>query len=422
MKRRSNLSKNRKTSHSSRSRVSEDQTTDTAIRKHDGFEDIEDVLLVPRLNFIYSVVLIVLCSLFCFWSSLYGDFVFDDAEAIVNNRDVTSNNSVFEIFSHDFWGSDITSNLSHKSYRPLTTLTFKLNYYISGGLHPWGFHLVNIVIHTIVCVFFLLVFDIIYGSVDGYYDIAFQLKFPRASLLSVLFFTLHPIHTESVCGIVGRAELLSALLFALAFIFYAVSCKQGTLLEMPVKMFLLLIASMLLAATAMLCKEQGITVLGVCCVYDTVLAVSDFGSKKTSKKKNSVGMQTTPKLYTFKPFICRQIILGCCGILMILGRFQVMGRTVPKFKPIDNPASFLESSVLRTINYNYIYSLNLWLLIFPSWLCFDWSMGCVPVINTVSDIRILAPIVMWLMICYISWFSCHSTRRRLVHKSRGRVF
>ena len=36
----------------------------------------------------------------------------------------------------------------------------------------------------------------------------------------------------------------------------------------------------------------------------------------------------------------------------------------------------------QIINYNYLYAINAWLLIVPQWLCFDWSMGCVPIINT----------------------------------------
>jgi hypothetical protein len=30
-----------------------------------------------------------------------------------------------DVFLHDFWGDDIQSNVSHKSYRPLTVLTFR---------------------------------------------------------------------------------------------------------------------------------------------------------------------------------------------------------------------------------------------------------------------------------------------------------
>ena len=49
-------------------------------------------------------------------------------------------------------------------------------------------------------------------------------------------------------------------------------------------------------------------------------------------------------------------------------------------------------SVIQIVNYVYIYALNGWLLLVPWWLCFDWSMGCVPLIVSFADLRLLAPI------------------------------
>ena len=42
---------------------------------------------------------------------------------------------------------------SHKSYRPLCVLTFRLNY-LFGELDPVGYHLVNAVLHGVVCILF----------------------------------------------------------------------------------------------------------------------------------------------------------------------------------------------------------------------------------------------------------------------------
>ncbi|GFV32854.1 transmembrane and TPR repeat-containing protein 3 [Trichonephila clavipes] len=39
---------------------------------------------------------------------------------------------------------------SHKSYRPLTVLSFRLNYAVHG-LEPMGYHFINIVLHAFVC-------------------------------------------------------------------------------------------------------------------------------------------------------------------------------------------------------------------------------------------------------------------------------
>lgn len=56
--------------------------------------------------------------------TLQGEFVFDDSVAIVKNNDVTSEYWT-QPFYNDFWGTNIKNNMSHKSYRPFSVLTFK---------------------------------------------------------------------------------------------------------------------------------------------------------------------------------------------------------------------------------------------------------------------------------------------------------
>lgn len=86
---------------------------------------------------LYKYLIVITLSTLPFIFSLNGDFVFDDSEAIVNNKDVVSEDW-FKLFYNDFWGANIKSNLSHKSYRPLTILSFRLlifhnsNIYFSG--------------------------------------------------------------------------------------------------------------------------------------------------------------------------------------------------------------------------------------------------------------------------------------------------
>lgn len=58
-------------------------------------------------------------------NSLHGDFVHDDIPAIVGNGDVNGGNSVLGVFGNDFWGTPMSDATSHKSYRPLTTLSFR---------------------------------------------------------------------------------------------------------------------------------------------------------------------------------------------------------------------------------------------------------------------------------------------------------
>jgi hypothetical protein len=45
---------------------------------------------------------------------------------------------------------EINSDQSHKSYRPLTTLSFRLSRIIAGSLDARAFHIHNVVLHTVV--------------------------------------------------------------------------------------------------------------------------------------------------------------------------------------------------------------------------------------------------------------------------------
>ena len=169
-------------------------------------DEIDSDLPVPKLSFTVASVVVFCVSVLCYFNSCKGDFVFDDSEAIEGNKDLNPDVPLGKLFLHDFWGTNISSNTSHKSYRPLTILTFRFNYWLAGGLKPWGFHLLNVILHAVVSVLCLKLFSILVSGrnkITGtfYYDHATtrtQFPAPRASFISALLFAVHPIHTESV--------------------------------------------------------------------------------------------------------------------------------------------------------------------------------------------------------------------------------
>ena len=74
-----------------------------------------------------QTALLTVLTLLVYINSLEGDFVHDDVAAIVNNRDVTGAGETgwLSMWTNDFWGMAIRDRRSHKSYRPLTILTFR---------------------------------------------------------------------------------------------------------------------------------------------------------------------------------------------------------------------------------------------------------------------------------------------------------
>lgn len=165
-------------------------------------------------HWLVSRSLVAGLALICYLNSCSGDFVFDDSEAIVNNKDVDPGaSSVADVFAHDFWGTKISLNTSHKSYRPLTVLTFQLSYWMAGGRRPFYFHLPNVLLHPIVC---LLLLDVLnYWLRECKDGCKKNVLRPPArcvstvALVAVLLFAVHPIHTESVSTALWALHTLS---------------------------------------------------------------------------------------------------------------------------------------------------------------------------------------------------------------------
>uniref|UniRef100_A0A8D0CPR8 dolichyl-phosphate-mannose--protein mannosyltransferase n=1 Tax=Sander lucioperca TaxID=283035 RepID=A0A8D0CPR8_SANLU len=363
---------------------------------------------LPKLAPVQAKVTVALVALLCFINSYDGEFVFDDSEAIVNNKDLKPTTPLNNIWNNDFWGSNLSSNSSHKSYRPLTVLTFRLNYLLAGGLHPVGFHVLNIILHAVISALMIDVFAILIGGLA--YDVKGRIlnHAPKTSLLAALFFATHPVHTESVAGIVGRADLLCALFFQLSFLTYCKAFNRGRFSVQWV------VVSLLLCAAAMLCKEQGITVLGVNAAFD-VLLICNVNVYELSQRLLLRKIPLDVSEILRMGLLTRLALMGLGGLLMLYARWRIMGTGPPAFTEVDNPASFAENIFLRMVNYNYYYSLNAWLLLCPWWLCFDWSMGCVPLIKSATDWRMVWLLLLWcILIGLISQALCSqdSQRRR----------
>lgn len=70
-------------------------------------------------------VIVSFIAIASYVNGLCGEFVHDDIPAVVRNKDVLALNPITDVFKNDFWGTPMADINSHKSYRPLTTLTFR---------------------------------------------------------------------------------------------------------------------------------------------------------------------------------------------------------------------------------------------------------------------------------------------------------
>ncbi|XP_031961450.1 protein O-mannosyl-transferase TMTC1 isoform X1 [Corvus moneduloides] len=413
-----------------------------------------------------AAVLAGLCAL-CYGNSLRGEFVHDDVWAIVNNPDVRAAAPVSAAFANDFWGKRMAENTSHKSYRPLCVLTFKLNILLAG-MNPFYFHAVNVILHCLVTLVLMYTCD------------KAVFKDCRLAFVTALFFAVHPIHTEAVTGIVGRADVLACLLFLLAFLSYNRSVDQLYVGEHfpPTASPFFLLLSLFLGTCAMLVKETGVTVFGVCLVYDffspsynglklrnggilqrparppvasrcgspqVPLSGRENGKQRfahrgawsschpASPEEQPSGGLAVPSramwairsyltannnqnfLYTARPFLKRAALVISYVILVLYFRLWIMGGSMPMFSEQDNPASFSPYLLTRFLTYSYLLAFNAWLLLAPITLCYDWQVGSIPLVESIWDVRNLATVFLVLVMTLLS-LHCIAAFKKLEHK------
>ena len=138
--------------------------------------------MVPSL--VTSARICAAVAALLYLNSLDCGLVFDDIAAIKKNNDLRPSSSWLNLLYDDYWGQPMNYVHSHKSYRPLTVATFRLNYMLHE-LQPLGYHLVNVLLHSAVCYLYVLLCGVVFSEV-------------WPALIAGLLFAVHPIHTEAV--------------------------------------------------------------------------------------------------------------------------------------------------------------------------------------------------------------------------------
>ncbi|XP_030370493.1 protein O-mannosyl-transferase TMTC4 [Scaptodrosophila lebanonensis] len=315
-----------------------------------------------------QAILVLLC-LVCYLQALGGaQFVFDDTVAIVKNKDVnTLPTNWTAIFTHDFWGAPLISADSHKSFRPLTILMFHCEHALLG-LGAAHMKFLNLLLH---CVNTLLVWRLVRSL---YVE---EINTERWATISAALFAVHPVHTEAVSGIVGRAELMFGLIYLLCLLL-TVASSDGTQRWSSVGMVLLL------TGIGMLFKETAVTIPLACVLVDYFQNV--YYAQPLVAQWPLIKSQHRYKIY----------VAGTTLLLVL--RLWWQNFETPEFKPVDNPIAHHEHPLIRVLSQHYLYIVNLWLMICPQWLCFDWALGCLSLVSTIWDLRLQAVIAFYSFI------------------------
>jgi protein O-mannosyl-transferase len=137
-----------------------------------------------------KLLLIVFLTFIAYSSAVHGGFIWDDNDYVSKNPLLTAPDGLWRI-----WTTTET-----RQYYPMVFTSFWVETRL-WGLHPTGFHIVNVILHTINA--FLV------------WRLLRRLNIPGAWMVGAVF-AVHPVHVESVAWITERKNVLSGMFYLLA--------------------------------------------------------------------------------------------------------------------------------------------------------------------------------------------------------------
>lgn len=203
----------------------------------------------PRRRNLLAALALALVTLAAYSNSFDTGFPLDNKRLLLQDSRVqqATGENIALIFQHTYWWPYGESYL----YRPFTTLSYLFNYAILGNQdHAAGYHWINFFLHA--------------GNVLLVYALAlrFLREFWRPVFVAGLW-AVHPVLTESVTNIVGRADLLAGLALLGGFLMYLKSTETAGGRRVA------WLAGLAAATTAgVFSKESAVAVLGVMALYE----------------------------------------------------------------------------------------------------------------------------------------------------------
>lgn len=303
-------------------------------------------------------------ALFVYLNSLGGAFVSDDRSLVLEHPYTKHLRDFPAIFTAGHYAGN-------GSYRPLTTSSLALNYQLSGA-HPASYHLVNILLHATISVLVYLLCLRLFRALS-------------VSLIAGFLFAVHPIHTEAVAWISGRAELLAALLSLAAWLCYLHATSSETRRRGA------FITSLVLFFGALLSKENALMLPLAMAAADIFLGQRD-------------GNRPTALLWVkrYAPF-AGVIVFYLLFRHALYQRPLVPGGAQVAFN--DNPlaAASLSARIPTALK---ILGEYFRLLVWPRRLSADYSFNSIPVAHTLADPRVefaIALIAILLLVAALSF-------------------
>jgi protein O-mannosyl-transferase len=271
-------------------------------------------------------------------NALGARFTFDDFGLVVNNPAVPDGTSLSAVLT--------LPSATGGAYRPLTILSYRLDRLAGEG--PAIAHAMNVVLHATTTVLVFALASRVLRTVAG-------------GVVAAAIFAVHPVHTEAVTSVAGRAEVLAAL-FVLATLLASLAAER-TGAAHP---FRWRVASLAAFACALLAKENAAAAVGLVALLHR--------RRGGSRRVRHIAALLVP-------------YVAMAGVFVLIRRQIVGGLTTGAPPPfLDNPLAYADAATrIRTalvVLAQYGSTLAV-----PLRLSADESFDQVPAATSVLDVR-----------------------------------
>ncbi|MFH1491816.1 MAG: tetratricopeptide repeat protein [Candidatus Omnitrophota bacterium] len=149
-----------------------------------------------------KIIFIIVLGFLVYSNSFSVPFIWDDFGLIINNPLIKQIRLLPQLFINRL----MVTEAENKFFRPIQAVSNMLDFRIWNE-NPFGFHLTNILLHSLCAILLYYLFTIIFAR-------------EHIAFLSALVFLIHPVNVEAVTYISGRADSLALVFLLACFINY----------------------------------------------------------------------------------------------------------------------------------------------------------------------------------------------------------
>ncbi len=312
-----------------------------------------------------AYALLCVIALVAYGNAFSLGFALDGQNKILTDtrvQAVTSENLRLIATRHYWWPRP-----ADRLYRPLTLASFLFNYAVLGnGTYPTGYHITNVLLHMLnVCLLFELAL------------LVFQKR--GAALLAAALWAVHPVQTEAVANLAGRADLLSAAAVLGGLLIYIRS------LDLSGRRKHAWLAGLFVVALAgVFSKENAAVLAGLMVLWDVA-----FGWERHP------GWNTRRAAY---------IVVAIALCIMAIARWKIFeGEPWSEAPFVDNlirGAGFLQGRLTAIA----VIARYLGILVWPAHLSFDYAYNQIPMAG-------LSAIGTWLAVLIVGGITAMAIAR-----------